>query len=141
MKKFWQMISKKDAIFVTLMIVLAAIVGLTMPESVIEVTFGETAVDIVHEKYAMNIPYDMVESVELAEMPEPGKCIDGLEARYYYYGVWVNEAWGEYTICSDRNASNVVLVHLKDGRLFVFSRLDNAETENLCHTFRACLES
>lgn len=135
MKQFWQMISKKDAIFVTVIMVIAALVGLTMPLSPIEVTFGEASVDVVHKRYSLNIPYEAVESLELAEMPDPGKCRDGLEGREFSYGAWVNDAWGEYTVCRDHNAPNAVLVHLNDGRLFVFSRLDREETELLYQTF------
>lgn len=136
-KKFWKLVSRKDLFFGILLF--AVVIGMTVYETYHKVTveFNDTAVDIRTSKYAMNIPYDQVESIELVELPDAGQVIDGADDMTARTGLWKNEIWGEYYICADLNSSTCIAVHLKDGRIFVFSRRNEEETE---HDYRQFLQ-
>ena len=134
MKKFWQMISKKDFIFGLTILALVILISFK-PSNKIRFYFEEDSVDIKTTKYAMNIPYDMVESIELVAKPDMGTKIDGYTDNIIANGLWENETWGEYTACLEVYTDNCILVHLTDGRLFVLSRRDNEETNRVYEEF------
>ena len=111
----------RDVLFALLIIAVAIGMAFCTAGNVMEVTFGEAAVDVVTAKYTMNIPYDMVESIEIAEYSEDDEIIDGKNDITLRTGIWKNESWGEYYACLDLQTDTCILVHLNDGRLFVFS--------------------
>ena len=134
MKKFWQIVSKKDLIFGIIVFSLVILISFK-PSNKVRFSFAEDSVDIRSTKYSMNIPYDMVESLELVSKPDMGIEIDGYTDNIIANGLWENEAWGEYTCCLEVYTDNCILVHLTDGRLFVLSRRDNAETQRVYEEF------
>jgi len=127
MKKFWQVVSKKDLIFGLIILALTILISLK-PSNKVRVQFEDTSVDIVTTKYSMNIPYDMVASIALVDKPDLGDQIDGYNDNIVAYGLWENDAWGEYTACIEIATDNCITIDLTDGRLFVISRRDNEET-------------
>lgn len=138
-QKFWKLVSKKHLIFGVLLF--AAVIALSLSQSAeaVTVTFGDSAVDIAASRFSMNIPYDMVDHAELVEIPDRGDVIDGTDDMAVRTGQWTNDTWGEYFVCADLDASNCIAVHLNDGRIFVFSRKDNAETAQIFETFQTYL--
>ena len=127
MKKFWQVVSKKDLIFGLIILALTIVISLK-PSNKVRVQFEEAGVDIVTTKYSMNIPYDMVASIALVEKPELGEQIDGYNDNIVAYGIWKNDTWGEYYIVADLDTSNCIVLRLIDGRTFVFSCKDDETT-------------
>ncbi len=140
MKKFWQLVSRKDLVFGIVLFVLVIGYGAFESYNKVKVDFGEESVDVVSSKYIMNIPYDMVEGIELVDMPDAGEIIDGRDDMSLRYGTWENEAWGKYVVCADLSAGNAVVVHLDDGRTYVFSRRSNEVTQEIYHTFQTHLQ-
>lgn len=140
MKKVWQIISKKDLVF-GLLIFAAVIIVSFRPSNKVKVSFGEESVDLRTTKFSMNIPYEMVESIELAERAENGEEIDGHDDMIVLTGEWKNEEWGEYTACIELATNNCILVYLNDGRLFVISRRDDEETAVVYEQFCEALET
>ncbi len=138
MKKFWQFVSRKDFIFGLIVFALAILISMK-PSNKVRFHFEEDSVDIKSTKYSMNIPYDMVESLELVSKPDMGTEIDGYTDNIIANGLWENDAWGEYTACIEVYTDNCILVHLTDGRLFVLSRRDNEETQRVYEEFLTCL--
>ncbi len=134
MKKFWQFVSRKDFIFGLIVFALAILISMK-PSNKVRFHFEEDSVDIKSTKYSMNIPYDMVESLELVSKPDMGTEIDGYTDSIIANGLWENDAWGEYTACIEVYTDNCILVHLTDGRLFVLSRRDNEETQRVYEEF------
>jgi hypothetical protein len=134
MKNFWNYISKKDLIFGLIILVLVIVMSFK-PSNKIRFYFEEDSVDIKTTKYSMNIPYDMVESLELVSKPDMGTKIDGYTDNIIANGLWKNDVWGEYTACVEVYTDNCILVHLTDGRLFVLSRRDNEETQRVYEEF------
>lgn len=127
--KFRDYFSFKQIVFA--LVIVAMFIGFALWDSVTQVklTFEDTSVTVKCDKYSMNIPYDMVESAELAQLAEAGEELaDGADDETMRSGHWKNDTWGEYFACVDLEATDCILVHLNDGRLFVFSRRDNEAT-------------
>lgn len=139
-EKFWKLVSVRDMVFVTVLFALA--IALSMLESAnrVKVTFDDDAVDVKAKRYSMNIPYDMVERIELVEMPEKGNVVEGSDDMSLRTGNWENETWGSYYVCADLAAANCIAVHLDDGRIFVFSSRSNQKTSEDFARFQSYLE-
>ena len=139
MKKFWYVVSKKDFIFGLVVFALAILISLK-PSNKVRVQFDDTSVDVVTTKYSMNIPYDMVDTIELTDKPDLGDQIDAYNDNIVAYGTWENDIWGEYTACIEGATDNCIVVHLNDGRIFVISRRDNEETLKVFEEFQLHLQ-
>ena len=139
MKKFWQQVSKKDLIFVSLIFVAVIVLSIFESDNKIQVSFAADSVTAKAPKYSLNIPYDMVARAELVDMPDRGEVMDGTDDMASRTGRWENETWGEYYVCADLDASNCIVAYLEDGQVFVFSRKDNEETARIFEEFQAYL--
>lgn len=130
-KKIKMLVPLKHVVFV--LVLMAAMLAIAFYDSAedIKVTIEPESVTIKATGYTMNIPYEMIESMELADMPKEGTIISGKDDLVVRYGNWENEAWGEYFICADLDATKCIVAHLDDGRVFVFSRKSNQETETI----------
>lgn len=140
-EKFWKLVSKKDLVFGALIILIAVIIPLVQSTNNVKVTFGENAVDIVARRYTMNVPYEMVKSIELADLLDGGENLNGRDDMVTRTGTWKNETWGEYYACLDLQTSRCVVIHLDDGRIFVFSRRSDEETSSIFETFQTYLNN
>lgn len=139
-EKFRRLVSLRYLAFG--IILFAVVIGIGLIESTYKVTvkFSDEAVDINSTRYYyMNIPYDMVDSIELVEMPDAGEVVNGKYDMTVRYGQWKNDTWGEYVVCMDPDATNCIVVHLDDGRTFVFSRRNNEKTAEDFATFQSYL--
>ena len=131
----------RDVLFAALMVAIVLVFAFCAADDLMEVTFGETALDVVTDKYTMNIPYDMVESIEIGVYDKDDDDIKGRDDMVLRTGHWVNEHWGEYYACLDLQTSKCILVHLKDGRLFVFSHKSDETVVAECETFQSHLDA
>lgn len=129
-EKFWKLVSRKDLVFGILLFAVVIVMTVFETYNKVTVDFSDTSVDICTSKYSMNIPYDLVESIELVELPDAGQVIDGADDMAARTGLWENATWGEYYICADLNSSTCIVTRLEDGRIFVFSRRNEEETKN-----------
>ena len=134
MKKLWQIVSKKDLIFGLIVFALAILISMK-PSNKVRFYFEEDAVDIKTTKFSMNIPYDMIDRIELVDKPEMGEEIDGYTDNVIQTGQWKNDAFGEYTACIEVYTDNCIVIYLDDSRLFVVSRRDNEETQRVYEEF------
>jgi len=135
-KKVKMLIPLKHVVFV--LVLTAATLAIAFYDSAedIKVSVDPESVTIKATGYTMNIPYEMIGSMELADMPEAGTVISGKDDLVVRYGNWQNETWGEYFICADLDATKCIVVHLEDGRVFVFSRKSNQETTAIFEDLR-----
>lgn len=129
----------RDLIFALLMVSIVLVFAFCAAEDLMEVTFGEDAVDIVTAKYSMNIPYDMVESIEIDTYSKSDEDVDGRDDMVLRSGIWMNEKWGEYYACLDLQTKNCIVVHLNDGRIFVFSHQSDKTVAEEYETFQSYL--
>lgn len=139
MKNIWQAISKKDLIFGLIILTLVIVISIFRPSKNVKAVFDETSVDIKSTQFSMNIPYDMVESLELTDLPELGENVDGYNNQVIQTGLWKNDTWGEYQSCLDLACETCVVVHLIDGRIFVISRQDQEATAEFYEEFQTHL--
>ncbi len=119
--KLKQMYNVRDLFFVALVFGLMLVFAFCESATLMDVTFGETAVDITAKRYTMNIPYELVESIEIGEICPDDDLLQGKYDFALRTGLWTNEEWGEYYACMDLAPKTCIMVHLNDGRLFVFS--------------------
>ena len=131
----------RDVLFAVFLVGLAMLFAFCSAENMIDITFGDEAVDIVTAKYTMNIPYEMIESVEVGTYSKEDEQVTGRSDMALRTGVWKNEAWGEYHGCIDLQTDTCVLVHLKDGRLFVFSHESNEKVISDAQTLKSHLNN
>ena len=129
----------RDVAFTALVFAIILTMAFCKGENLMDVTFGEEAVDVVTAKYTLNIPYDMIESVEVATYFDEDERINGKTDITLRTGVWKNESWGEYYACIDLQTSKCILVHLNDGRLFVFSHKSDEKVESDFATLQSYL--
>ena len=138
MNKFWQTISKKDFIFGIIILILVVIISFK-PSNKVRFSFGEDSVDINTTRYTMNIPYEMVESIEIVPYSEEDEQVRGRSDMALRTGIWQNESWGEYYACLDLQTDTCILVHLNDGRIFVFSHKSDEKVASDFATFQSYL--
>ena len=129
----------RDLAFTVLLFAIILTIAFCRAESMMDVTFGETAVDITTSRYTMNIPYDMVESIELGLIDEDDDLVSGVSDLALRTGTWTNKVWGEYSACMDVQTSKCILVYLNDGRLFVFSHKSDEKVQSDFETFQSYL--
>jgi hypothetical protein len=134
--KFWQSFSKsamkRQFLFGLFLFAVMLPIAILDSNTQVKVSFYDTDVYIKSDKYTMSIPYGIIESAELTAMAEPGERVENsYDNDVLRAGVWHNDAWGEYHIAADLDTSNCIVVHLDDGRTFVFSCKNDTKTEKI----------
>lgn len=138
--KFRDFFSLKQILFTVLVLAVFIVLGVLDSGRQVKVSFDDTVVKVRSDYYQLEIPYEMIASAELEQLSEAGRevenCVDDKIVRT---GCWENDAWGQYYICADMDVQNCVVVRLDDGRVFVFSRKNETETEKLYQTLQTYL--
>ena len=139
MKKFLNTYAGRYTIFGLCLFLVVIGVSLVEAHFRIDVTFTDTDITASSNRYNLRIEYNMIESAALVEMPDRGENIEGKDETSIRYGVWSNAAWGEYTVLAVPNATNCIVLHLNDGRTFVFNARSNDYTAELFAQLQAHL--
>ncbi len=126
----------RDIVFTLILFAIMLSMAFCKGENMMDVTFGDQAVDIVTAKYTMNIPYEMVESIEIATYSKDDEQINGRSDIALRTGIWKNESWGEYYACIDLQTNTCIVVHLNDGRVFVYSHESDKTVAEEFETFQ-----
>lgn len=131
MKKFLNSVTGRYLIFG--LCLFAVVIGVSMVEAHfrIEVTVTDADISVGSNRYNLRVEYDLIETLELVEMPDRGENIDGRDETSIRYGIWSNDTWGEYTVLAVPNATNCIVLHLNDGRTFVFNARSNDYTAEI----------
>ena len=129
----------RDLAFTLLLFALILTVAFCRAEDMIQVNFGEEALDVVTSRYSMNIPYEMIKSVGIDDLDKDDEIIKGKGDIAMRTGHCVNKVWGEYYGIIDRQTSKCVLVYLNDGRLFVFSHQSDEKVQQDCEMLKGYL--
>ena len=131
MKKFLNTYVGRYLIFGLCLFVV--VIGVSMVEAHfrIDVAMTDTEITIHSNRYNLRVEYDLIASAELVEMQDRGDAIDGKDETSIRYGNWTNVTWGDYTVLAIPNATNCVVMHLTDGRTFVFNARSNDYTTEL----------
>lgn len=131
--KFRDFFSLKYILFALLIFAVMIPFIIIQSNNTVKIDLDETEVFIRSSRYRMLIDYDIIESLELQPLAEAGEEIsdDSFEDGVVRYGEWKNDAWGTYSVCADLDVDNCIVARLDDGRIFVFNRKNNAETETI----------
>ena len=111
----------RDLAFTLVLFSLILIVAFARADDMMQVSFGETALDVTTNRYGLNVPYDMIASVEIGQVDKNDKILEGKGDIALRTGHFVSEAWGEYYGCIDLQTTTCIVIELDDGRIFVFS--------------------
>ena len=119
----------RDLAFTALLFALILTVAFCRAEDMIQVNFGEDALDVVTNRYSMNVPYEMIESVEVGDLDMDDEIIQGKGDIALRTGHCLNKDWGEYYGVIDLQTKKAVLIRLNDGRLFVYSHQSDEKVQ------------
>lgn len=127
--KFKDYFSIKHMLFAVALFAILIPFAIRDSNNQVKVSFDDTSVYTSSNKYSLTVSYDQIDSVELAVLPEAGEKVeDGYDDDILRAGKWINDTWGEYYITADLDTSNCVVMHLTDGRVFVFSSKNDETT-------------
>jgi len=129
----------RDVIFAVFLMGLMLIFAFCNAESMMDVTFGETSLDVVSKRYSMNIPYDMVEYIEIGDVDQEDEIITGKGDIAMRTGHCRNKDWGEYYGVIDLQTSKCIIIHLNDGRIFAFSHKSDEKVQSDFETLQSYL--
>ena len=107
----------------------------------ISLDFGENELTLSASNYDWLIPYDEIESLELAELPDKGTLIEGIEKRTLCCGTWKNDTFGEYTLCADPRIENCIVIRMESGDVYVMNYENSDSTNQLHQMFTDLLRS
>ena len=129
----------RDLAFTVLLFTLILTVAFCRAEDMIQVNFGEDALDVMTNRYSMNVPYELIESVEIGTLDKDDKIIEGKGDIALRTGHCTNKDWGEYYGVIDLQTTKCVLIYLNDGRLFVFSHQSDEKVQSDASTLQTYL--
>ena len=133
--RFRDYFSVKQILFSAAIVALMIIFAFIQSDNLVKVHFEDSSVQVISSRYSMDIPYADIASAELTDLADAGEEVaNSRDDDTIRTGCWSNSVWGEYHIVADLDPTNCIVVHHKDGRIFVFNRKDNAETAKLYET-------
>ena len=140
--KFKDYFAPKQIIFAIVLFAILIPFAIRDSNNQVKVRFDDTSVYTTSNKYSMTVQYDQIESIQLVPLAEPGEKVEnGYDDDILRAGMWHNDTWGDYHITADLDTTNCVVMTLDDGRIFVFSRKSNTETETLFEELQSRLGS
>lgn len=81
------------------------------------------------------VPFEEVSDIHLVEHPVLGECISGKKEKRSAYGVWQNEALGEYILFANGTLDTVIQLDSTTRTYWVSYESDNT-TRLLCENIR-----
>ena len=136
--KFRDYFSLKHFLFAIVLFALLIPIALWDSDTQVKVSFDNTAVYARSDRFSMTIAYDLIDTAALEPLAPSGEKLDdkAFDDDIIRTGNWVNDAWGEYTVCADPDTSVCIVAYLKDGRIFVFSQKNDEATEEAFRTLQ-----
>ena len=137
--KFWKSFSKRSVLrqlfFGIALFIILIPIAIWDSNTQVKVSFNSEAAFVSSDEYNMNIHYADIVSAELTALADPGEEVqDCLDNDILRVGVWTNDAWGEYIIVADLDATTCILLKLEDGRTLVFNRKNDKTTAEIYET-------
>ena len=138
--KFKDYFSLKHILFAVVLFAILVPFAIRDSNNQVKVSFDDTTIYTTSNRYNMSVTYAQIESIELVPLAEAGEKIeDGYDDDILRAGKWKNDTWGEYYITADLDTNNCVVMHLTDGRIFVFSSKDDETTQQHFDTLNSHL--
>lgn len=96
-----------------------------------ELDIGEHSLSIGCESFSTNLDYADISAIEAVEVADFGAPVSGGEGKSCRWGLWENEAWGQYTQHTITETAKAVLLHLRDGSRMLLSYESGESTVTL----------
>ena len=142
MKKLLGSVSKKDLIFISLILIALGVMILCDSDVDILVNYDEEMLQITSPRLNVDIEHAHVNQIALIDMPDFGtKVGDSYEHDAYCAGTWENETWGAYTLCVIPTNSKCILVEVENDGFVVFTCTTDEKTEKLFDDYCAYFEN
>lgn len=100
---------------------------------------GDTVTLTGPEDSSFSVPYAEIASMELLENFDPGLAVDGGLKNHIRYGLWHNEALGDYQLFASDKIDAVILLRTVSGEALVFNYESTDTTRNFYDTYPAFL--
>lgn len=107
----------------------------------ISLDFGEDALTLSAADYDWTIPYDQIQSLELAELPNTATTTEGVDKRTLRCGTWENDIWGEFILCIDPRIDPCIVITMESGDIYVLNYENYDSTVQLHKMFTNLLHS
>ena len=91
------------------------------------------------EDSSFSVPYAGIASMELLESFDPGLAVEGGLKNHIRYGLWHNEALGDYRLFASDKIDAVILLRTTSGEALVFNYESADSTLNFYDTYPAFL--
>ena len=91
------------------------------------------------EPYMSEIPYAVIQKVETAYTLDLGSMVTGVQNRSLWFGVWTNEAYGEYSLYVMPSLDTYCVI-TAENRVYVLNIQTKADTESFTVALRQLLE-
>lgn len=132
---------QKNLIFIFLILALVLFYIVSGGSVGVSLDFGGEFLTLSASDYDWTIPYDQIESLELAELPDTGTLIEGIEKRTLCCGIWENEIWDEYILCVNPKIDQCIVVTMNSGNIHVLNYENSDSTGQLHKMFTDLLHS
>ena len=87
------------------------------------------------EDSSFSVPYAEITSMELLENFDPGTAVNGGLKNHIRYGLWHNEALGDYRLFASDKIDVVILLRTTAGETLVFNYESADTTRNFYDTY------
>ena len=131
--KFRDFFSLKHILFAVFVMAVMIPFAIAQGNNTVKVNVNEKQVLARSSRYQMLVDYEIIDSIELMPLADAGekRSDDSYDDGIVRYGDWENDTWGAYSVCADVDVETCIVLHLNDGRTFVFNRKDPQETETI----------
>ncbi len=130
--RFREIFTLRYIVFAVIFFILLVLMAVWDSNTQVNVSMQDTSISIRSNEFGMFVEYEQIASVELVPLAEAGeKKDDAFDNKILRSGYWKNDTWGDYCINADLDATTCIVMHLTDGRIFVFNCKDDARTEEL----------
>lgn len=122
----------KNLIWLIVVVVAFAIFSTVRGGTSTYLDFGDAALTVTGpENFSYVIDYDEISSIDLVDEFDPGTMISGGATRKYQWGIWENQAYGEFTLCVSKRIDNALIISLANGETLVINYESEDTTEAL----------
>lgn len=123
----------RNIIFIIIVVVIATVFSLVNHSTPVTYDFGEDSFTLTGDKeapYSVTVRYEGVRSIDQVSGLDLGTPLDGGDTGKCQYGVWQNDAYGEYRLCAWSKVTEYIVLDTAGG-IIVCNFEDNASTKGL----------
>lgn len=119
----------RNIIFIVILLAAATVYYFVHPSEPQGLSFGDEAMTVAAEgepPYTIEVRYDDIEDLEQAKDLDLGQCLEGGETKRCRYGLWENDAFGQYRLCVWTGLTQYVVLDTAEGTVVCNYESDEA---------------